>query len=118
MFPFGYVNQEDDIYVKLYASLPQNQEQALQMVRNTVANIELRFKPVADQWNTNPKLQELYEEIKKYNLNEVEGDETWFHDKGSTIVNSKELRELMKQVLTEIGLEQDPDTNFWKLKAN
>ena len=118
LFPFGYVNQEDDIYVKLYAFLPQNQEQALQMVRNTVANIELRFKPVADQWNTNPKLLELYEEIKKYNLEEVEGDETWFHDKGSTIVNSKELRELMKRVLTEIGLEQDPDTKFWKLKVN
>ena len=115
-FTFGYVIHEDDTYTKLHASLPQDQDQALQMVKNTVANIELRFKPVADQWNTNPKLLELYEEIKKYNLEEVEGDETWFHDKGSTIVNSKELRELMKKVLTEIGLEQNPDTDYWKLK--
>ena len=115
-FPFGYVGHEDDTYTKLHASLPQDQEQALQMVKNTVANIELRFKPVADQWNTNPKLQELYEEIKKYNLNEVEGDESWFHDKGSTIVNSKELKELMKQVLDVLGLEQDPVTKYWKLK--
>lgn len=113
-FTFGYVIHEDNIYTKLHVSLPQDQDQALQMVKNTVANIELRFKPVADQWNTNPKLLELYEEIKKYNLEEVEGDETWFHDKGSTIVNSKELRELMKEVLTEIGLEQDPNTDYWR----
>ena len=118
LFPFGYVSQEDDIYVKLYASLPQDQEQALQMIKNTVANIELKFKPVATEWNTNPKLQELYEKIKKYNLKEVEGDNSWFHDKGSTIVNSKELKELMKQVLNVLGLEQDPDTKFWELKEN
>lgn len=114
LFPFGYVSHEDDIYIKLYASLPQDQEQALQMVRNTVANIELRFKPVADQWNANPKLQELYEEIKKYNLEEVEGDSSWFHDKGSTIVNSEELKESMKKVLNVIGLEQDPNTKYWE----
>ena len=114
LFPFGYVSQEDDIYVKLYASLPQDQDQALQMVKNTVANIELKFKPVADQWNSNPKLQELYDEIKKYNLEEVEGDNTWFHDKGSTIVNSEELKELMKKVLNVIGLEQDPNTKYWE----
>lgn len=84
------------------------------MVRNTVANIELRFKPVADQWNTNPKLQELYEEIKKYNLEEVEGDNSWFHDKGSTIVNSEYLKALMIQVLEIIGLKQDYSTKYWE----
>lgn len=116
LFPFGYDKRGNEMYVELYASLPQDQDQALQMVKNTVANIELRFKPVATEWNTNPKLQELYEEIKKYNLEVVEGDKSWFHDKGNTLVNSKELRELMKEVLDIIGLEQDPDTDYWKLR--
>ena len=117
LFPFGeHIEEDGDIYVKLYSYLPQNQEQALSMVKNTVANIELKFKPVATEWNTNPKLQELYDKIKKYNLEEVKGDNSWFHDKGNTIVNSKELKELMKQVLDVLGLEQDPDTKFWKLR--
>lgn len=117
LFPFGeHIEEDGDVYVKLYSYLPQNQEQALQMVKNTVANIELKFKPVATEWNTNPKLQELYDKIKKYNLEEVKGDNSWFHDKGNTIVNSKELKELMKQVLDVLGLEQDPDTKFWELK--
>lgn len=115
LFPFGYViDNTDEEYTKLHMITPIDSEQALQQVKNTVANIELDYKPTATEWNTNPKLLELYEEIKKYNLEEVEGDETWFHDKGSTIVNSKELRELMKEVLTEIGLEQDPNTDYWR----
>ena len=96
--------------------IPINSEQALQQVKNTVANIELDYKPEATEWNTNPKLLELYEEMKKYNLEEVEEDNSWFHDKKRTIFNSVYLKVLMVKVLETIGLEQDPDTKHWKLK--
>lgn len=115
LFPFGYVidNTEEE-YTKLHMITPINSEQALQQVKNTVANIELNFKPVATEWNTNPKLLELYEEMKKYNLEDVEEDNSWFHDKKRTIFNSVYLKVLMVKVLETIGLEQDPDTKHWK----
>ena len=117
LFPFGYVidNTEEE-YTKLHMVTPIDSEQALQQVKNTVANIELDYKDEATEWNSNPKLLELYGEMKKYNLEEVEGDNSWFHDKKRTIVESEYLKALMKQVLEIIGLEQDPDTKFWKLR--
>lgn len=119
LFPFGYViDNTKEEYTKLYMITPINSEQALQQLKNTVANIELDYKSTATEWDSNPKLQELYEEIKKYNLEEVEGDNSWFHDKKRTIVESQQLKTLMKQVLEIIGLEQHPDTKFWKLKTN
>lgn len=115
LFPFGYVidNIEEE-YTKLHMVIPINSEQALQQVKNTVANIELDYKPEATEWNTNPKLLELYEEMKKYNLEEVEDDNSWFHDKKKTIAESEYLKALMKQVLEIIGLEQDYNTKYWK----
>lgn len=115
LFPFGYVidNIEEE-YTKLHMVIPINSEQALQQVKNTVANIELDYKPEATEWNTNPKLLELYEEMKKYNLEEVENDNSWFHDKKKTIAESEYLKALMKQVLEIIGLEQDYNTKYWK----
>lgn len=117
LFPFGYVvDNTDGEYTKLHMVIPINAEQALQQVKNTVANIELDYKPTATEWNTNPKLLELYEEMKKYNLEEVEGDNSWFHDKKRTIAESEYLKALMIQVLETIGLEQDYATKFWKLR--
>ena len=115
LFPFGYViDNTDGEYTKLHMITPINAKQALQQVKNTVANIELGYKPIATEWNTNPKLLELYEEMKKYNLEEVEGDNSWFHDKKKTIAESEYLKALMKQVLEIIGLEQDYNTKYWK----
>lgn len=117
LFPFGYaIDNIEEEYTKLHMITPINAEQALQQVKTTVANIELDYKPTATEWNTNPKLLELYEEMKKYNLEDVEGDNSWFHDKKRTIVNSVYLKVLMVKVLEIIGLEQDPDTKHWKLK--
>ena len=117
LFPFGYViDNTDEEYTKLHMITPIDSEQALQQVKNTVANIELDYKPTATEWNTNPKLLELYEEMKKYNLEEVEGDNSWFHDKKRTIAESEYLKALMVQVLETIGLEQDYATKFWKLR--
>ena len=119
LFPFGYViDNTDGEYTKLHMVTPINSEQALQQVKNTVANIELDYKPIATEWNTNPKLQELYEEMKKYNLEEVEGDSSWFHDKKRTIAESEYLKALMKQVLEIIGLEQDYNTKYWRPREN
>lgn len=97
LFPFGYViNNTEEEYTKLHMITPIDSEQALQQVKTTVANIELDYKPEATEWNTNPKLLELYEEMKKYNLEEIEEDNSWFHDKKRTIAESEYLKALMK----------------------
>lgn len=119
LFPFGYViDNIDEEYTKLHMVTPINAEQASQQVKNTVANIELDYKNTATEWNTNPKLLEIYEEMKKYNLEEVEGDNSWFHDKKRAIAESEYLKALMIQILEIIGLEQDYGTKIWKLREN